>query len=90
MRSSFDRPRGWRHNQGMARKPVIDWDGKHLPPGLKRVPPGRYVLEPANGDDALTPVEAEGIEKALDDLDAGRGKSLAEVVDSIRRKARRR
>ena len=26
-------------------KPIINWDGKTIPEGLKQVPPGEYALE---------------------------------------------
>lgn len=65
-------------------KRVISWDGKNLPRGLKDVPPGRYELEPVQDAAPLTEDEERGIQEALAQLDAGMGKSLAEVIREIR------
>ena len=66
-------------------KPVIHWDGKNLPRGLRDVPPGQYVLEPLQDTTPLSDEEERGLQEALRQLDAGMGKSLAEVVGEIRR-----
>lgn len=66
-------------------KPVISWDGKNLPRGLKDVPPGQYVLEAVQEPARLSDEEERGIQEALRQLDAGMGKSLAEVLEEIRR-----
>jgi hypothetical protein len=68
-----------------AARTVIRWDGTHLPEELKSLPPGEYRLEPQPADPALTPEEDQGLRKALDSLDAGQGKSLAQVFDELRR-----
>ena len=65
-------------------KPVIQWDGKTIPEGLKRVPPGEYTLEPVQETSTLTDDEDRGIQSALQQLDAGQGKTLADVVSEIR------
>lgn len=70
-------------------KPVIKWDGKHLPKELKQLPPGRYSLEFVQDATALTKDEQRGILKALRKLDAGQGRSLSEVISEIRGRAAR-
>jgi hypothetical protein len=65
-------------------KPVIKWDGKHLPKELKCLPPGRYALEVVQDSTPLSDAEARGILKALRELDAGEGRTLSEVVSAIR------
>src|SRR2546427_5062967 len=64
---------------------VIDWDGSHLPEALRELPPGRYAVEPIDDLPPLTPEEDVGLRAALDQLDAGRGIPLADVVREIRR-----
>ena len=64
---------------------VIVWDGEHLPRELQEVPPGRYALQAAEEPVGLTPEEDQGIADALKQLDAGLGRSLADVVAEIRR-----
>lgn len=66
-------------------KPVISWDGKNLPRGLEDVPPGQYVLEPVQDAAPLSEEEDRGIQESLRQLDAGMGKSLAEVLGEIRK-----
>ena len=65
-------------------KPIINWDGKTIPEGLKQVPPGEYALEPVPGAEGPTEDEQKGIREALQELDAGRGRTLADVVSEIR------
>jgi hypothetical protein len=63
---------------------VIDWDGRHLPEELRDLPPGRYIVEPIDELQALTREQEAGILAALDQLDAGRGRALADVIREIR------
>ena len=70
-------------------KPVIKWDGKHLPKELKKLPPGRYSLEVVQDPTPITKEEERGILKALSQLDAGQGRSLTEVISQIRGRAAR-
>ena len=63
---------------------VIDWDGSHIPEELRRLPPGRYAVEPIDQPSPLTPEEEAGILAGLDQLDAGGGIPLADVVREIR------
>jgi len=34
---------------------LIEWDGTHLPEGLRQLPPGRYLVEYVEELDELTP-----------------------------------
>lgn len=63
---------------------IIDWDGSRVPLELRDLPPGRYAVEPVDDAVPLTPEEEAGIQRALDQLDAGRGISLADLVREIR------
>lgn len=77
---------------------VIDWDGSRMPQELRDLPPGRHVLEPIDERPALipderpalTPEEESGILAALDQLDAGRGVPILDVVREIRAATRTR
>ena len=64
--------------------PIISWDGESFPEELRKVPPGRYELVASDGKPNLTPEEEEGIMTALDQIDAGQGKSLADVLAEVR------
>lgn len=65
------------------KKKVIQWDGKNLPEALKTIPPGQYALEPID-EAPLTDAQEQGIRDALKQLDAGQGRSLAEVISELR------
>ncbi|MBI3098267.1 MAG: hypothetical protein HYY93_08515 [Planctomycetes bacterium] len=69
---------------------ALVWDGKHVPEGLWDVPPGRYTLRRVERGPALTSAQDRGLSAALDQLDAGSGKPLSEVLAEIRRGARRK
>ena len=49
-----------------------------MPDELRRLPPGRYLVEAA--PDALTPEEEAGIMAGLDELDAGGGIELEDLL----------
>ena len=57
------------------------WDGSLVPEELRGLPPGRYVVEPLS--EPLTDKEEQGIGKALEDLDAGRGIGFDEVMSEL-------
>lgn len=71
-----------------AKEPIIDWDGTKLPSGLKRLPPGRYRLEPVSAELRLSPSEEAGILKAIASVEAGKGIPLATVLEKLRRSLR--
>jgi hypothetical protein len=62
----------------------IKWDGRHIPEELWSFPPGRYAIEPVDYPTPLTEEEEMGILAALEELDAGKGIPLADVVREIR------
>ena len=62
---------------------VVDWNGKDVPDGLRSLPPGRYVVEPVEEAPPLTPDEEEGIRQAIRSLEAGQGRSLVQVRNTI-------
>lgn len=64
---------------------VIDWDGRHIPEELQKLPPGRYAIESIDQVPPLTDTEEAGILAGLDALDAGKGIPLADVIREIRR-----
>jgi hypothetical protein len=64
----------------------VTWNGKDVPPELRELPAGRYVVE-AVEDKAppLTPEEEAGIEAALDSYRQGRvldSKRAREIIDA--------
>ena len=69
---------------------VIDWDGSNLPPELRDLPPGCYVIEPIEDLTALSEEEEAGIIAALDELNAGGGTPLADALREIRSGSSRR
>lgn len=69
---------------------VIYWDGSRMPEELRELPPGRYAVEPIDDLSPLTADEEAGILTGLDQLDAGRGIPLADVVREIRSGSSRR
>jgi hypothetical protein len=58
---------------------VLTWNGKDVPPELRDLPAGRYVVEAVDEDaPALSPEEEAGIEAALESYRQGR------VIDTQR------
>jgi hypothetical protein len=52
---------------------VVIWNGKDLPPELRELPAGRYVVEAIEEEaPALSPDEEAGIETALESYRKGR------------------
>jgi hypothetical protein len=66
---------------------VLNWNGKDLPPELKELPAGEYVIERV--DHALTPEEEQGLDEAYDQLDQGKVTAHEEVLREIREKLKR-
>ena len=57
----------------MPRRPrVVTWNGKDVPPELRELPAGRYVVEAIEDEaPALSPEEEAGIEAALESVPPG-------------------
>ena len=65
---------------------VVTWNGKDVPPELRELPAGRYVVE-AIEDEApsLSPEEEAGIEAALESYRQGRvvdARRAREIIDA--------
>jgi len=63
---------------------MIQWDGNRVPERLRKLPPGRYGIESIDEPPQLSEAGEAGILASLDDLDAGRGIPLGDVVREIR------
>jgi hypothetical protein len=72
----------------MMKRLAMVWDGEHIPEVLKKAPPGRYRLELVDDGASLTPAQDLGIQAALDQLDAGGGRTLSDVLGELRRRQR--
>ena len=65
---------------------IVTWNGKDVPPELRELPAGRYVVE-AVEDEApqLTPEDEAGIDAALESYGKGRvvdAKRAREILDA--------
>ncbi len=72
---------------GMTRPArVVTWNGKDVPPELRELPAGRYVVEAVEEEaPALSPEEEAGIEAALESYRQGRvvdAKRAREIIDA--------
>jgi len=72
---------------GMPRRArVVTWNGKDVPPELRDLPAGRYVVEAVEDEaPALSPEEETGIEAALESYRQGRvvdAKRAREIIDA--------
>ncbi len=73
----------------MAGAHVLTWNGKDLPTELRELPAGRYVVEAVDDVAPLTPEEDDGLRLALSSLQAGRGRTAAQVrltIDAVLRR----
>ena len=62
----------------------MEWNGKDFPEELRKLPAGRYLLQPVEeAAPTLTEAEEEGIRQALRSLERGEGRTLEEVRQSI-------
>ena len=71
----------------MPRRPrVVTWNGKDVPPELRDLPAGRYVVEAVEDEaPALTLEEEAGIEAVLESYRQGRvvdAKRAREIIDA--------
>lgn len=75
----------------MARRArLVNWNGRDLPPELRELPAGRYVMEPVEDKaPVLSPDEEVGIETALESYRQGRvvdAKRAREIIDAVLRR----
>jgi len=65
---------------------IVTWNGKNLPPELRELPAGRYVVEAVEDEaPALSPEEEAGIDAALESYRQGRvvdAKRAREIIDA--------
>ena len=65
---------------------VMTWNGKDVPPELRELPAGRYIVEAVEEDAPALSVEEEaGIEAALESYRQGRvvdAKQAREIIDA--------
>lgn len=64
---------------------VVTWNGKDVPPELRDLPAGRYVVEAVEEAPGLSPEEEAGIEAALESYRQGRivdAKRAREIIDA--------
>ena len=66
---------------------IIDWNGADIPPELRGLPAGKYLIERA--DEALTPEEEEGLIAALESVRVGGGVEHEEVRERLLGRVRR-
>ncbi len=76
----------------MAR--VLHWNGRTVPPELRALPAGQYIVAKYTPR-KLTPKEEEGLREAIQSIDRGEGVEWKEVrarLDAMlkRKRARRR
>ncbi|MEO7156737.1 MAG: hypothetical protein ABI039_04190 [Vicinamibacterales bacterium] len=65
---------------------IVTWNGNDLPPELRELPAGRYVVEAVEEEaPSLSPEEEAGIEAALESYGKGRvvdAKRAREIIDA--------
>jgi hypothetical protein len=72
---------------------LLDWNGEEIPddvreqmpPALRGLPRGRYVLEPVDDVPELTDEEEAGIQAAIESVRAGKGVSVEAAKARIER-----
>lgn len=77
----------------LSRPTIIEWDGANLPPELSALPPGRYLVEPADQsgeelswEEVLTPDQEAGLRLAIEELETGGGIPFEEVRRDFERR----
>jgi hypothetical protein len=74
------------HTGGHVMPEPSPWNGKDVPPELRELPAGRYVVEAVEDEaPALSPEEEAGIEAALESYRQGRvvdAKRAREIIDA--------
>ncbi len=72
----------------MARLQVVTWNGCDVPPELRALPAGRYVLAEYDGE--LSAEEEAGIAAGLDEIDRGETESWDDVRGDLDAMLRRK
>jgi hypothetical protein len=62
---------------------ILHWNGKDVPNELRELPAGRYVVEAVDDVAPLSQEDDEGLRQALASLRAGKGRTLAQVRETI-------
>jgi aryl carrier-like protein len=62
---------------------VLEWNGTDMPPEIRGLPAGRYVIEALDEPSALTPDDDAAIQQGLDSIRRGRAVSAASVKKRI-------
>lgn len=70
--------------------PVFTWNGRSVPPELRKVPPGKYAFSRVDRPPRLTAKEEAGIEEALASLHRGEGIPARKVHAEMRAHLRKR
>ena len=68
---------------------VVRWNGRDVPEELKDLPAGTYVVEAVDDAPVLTDEQDAGLQRALESLERGRGRSVDEVRATIATALRR-
>ncbi len=68
----------------MVQTVIIDWNGTEVPQAFRDLPPGRYLIETLDEPPLLTPDQEAGLLRAMDELDAGRGRAVDQVLARVR------
>ena len=64
---------------------ILNWNGSDVPEELKRLPAGKYLIQPADEALGLRPEEEEGIREALRQVRDGQTVSHEQVQADIER-----
>jgi len=67
----------------MAGARVLHWNGKDVPKELRDLPAGTYVVEAVDETSSLSPDEEQGLQQALTSLQAGKGRTVEDVRETI-------
>lgn len=68
----------------MSMTHVLNWNGKDVPAELRKLRPGRYVLEEVDQPPELTAEEEDGLIAALASFKAGRGVPAEQVHAKVK------
>ena len=68
---------------------VLTWNGRSIPAELRKLPPGKYAVEPLDRMPRLTKEQEAGIDAALSSLEAGRGMPARRATAGLRSMVRK-